>query len=330
MSSAKTIDTKYLNLNDFTPMEFNKEFLISKHGLIFNTMTQNFIKPTFHKNILEYYVNLQSTQYLIKNLLYTTFINSNFQVNSKTYIQISNRNLDTSLLFLNFTLSDLEEVSKSDAIKKQARNNRIINKYDLDMNFICSYTKKADILAELNIKDPKPVTKCLAGSRDNYKGFIFKYDDVDDIKNTTDQLEKIKLKPNEKNIVSDESFEIEYDDYDGEIWARLNESEYHKCYEISNYGRFRNCKTEKILKQHISANYKYCNINIYDPIKNKKQVKKERTNVLVARYFINIPDELKEHKKIVVDHIDNNKFNNYYTNLQYITHGQNISKRYGN
>ena len=55
---------------------------------------------------------------------------------------------------------------------------------------------------------------------------------------------------------------------------------------------------------------------------NKKEVKKIRINILVAKYFINENDI----ENLVVDHIDGNKQNNYYKNLQYITISENIIK----
>ena len=193
MSSKMPIDKKYLNLKNFKQISCDINYSISEFGIIYNKSTEKFKRPTFHKNILQHFVILNKTQHLIKNLMYTNFIDPNFQVNTKTYIQINKSKDDAELPFLNFTINDLEEVSKSEAIKKQARNCRIINKYDLNMNFIRSYTNKADILAEFQIKDPKPITKCLAGSRDEYRGFVFKYDDVDNIKNSTEKLEKIKI-----------------------------------------------------------------------------------------------------------------------------------------
>ena len=70
----------------------------------------------------------------------------------------------------------------------------------------------------------------------------------------------------------------------------------------------------------------YANINIYNPEINKKEVKKIRMNVLVAKEFIPIPEHLKDKPNIVVDHIDGDKKNNYYENLQYITASDNNLK----
>lgn len=109
----------------------------------------------------------------------------------------------------------------------------------------------------------------------------------------------------------------------------VDHDEYYNNYEISNYGNYRNIKTKKILKPHISGNYYYANINIYNKELNIKQVKKERINKLVALYFIPIPDKYKDTdiNNLVIDHIDGNKQNNYYKNLQYITIRENVIKK---
>jgi hypothetical protein len=47
---------------------------------------------------------------------------------------------------------------------------------------------------------------------------------------------------------------------------------------------------------------------------------------LVALKYIGKPPN----KKYEIDHIDNNKLNNHYSNIQYLTHAENVQKTYDN
>lgn len=355
MNSSNKIDDMYKNLQDFKQIPFASNYLISKCGIVYNKKTNNYLKPVFHKNGKFYYVNLNTyqKQNQIKNLLYITFIDPNLDLElltleSKYCIYVKNTN--ENLPFINFTISDLEYKSKSDLLKEQKRNNRIINKYDLNKIFIKSYENIEEIREELNIKNNKYITLCASKKKDNYRGLIFRYDDIDEIKyikeNTNEENfekeeSKILLEDFENNLMIMEDVNIE-----DEIWKEIkhelisNIGENSIIYEISNFGNFRSKKiiankrsklvgTYKvsILSQNIVCGYKQCNLTI-----NNKQVIKLRTNVLVAKYFLTIPERLVNTpiNKIVVDHKDNNKLNNNYRNLQYITIKENNSKEFRN
>lgn len=60
-----------------------------------------------------------------------------------------------------------------------------INKYDLNNNYIRSYNNKKEILDEFGIKVPKFLNKHLNyhKTNDSYKGYIYRYDNKDNIKN---------------------------------------------------------------------------------------------------------------------------------------------------
>lgn len=80
-------------------------------------------------------------------------------------------------------------------------------------------------------------------------------------------------------------------------------------YSISNFGNVQNNKTGRILKSYINTKG-YHQIRI-----NKKTVEVHR---LVALTFLDNPEFKKE-----VDHIDNNKLNNYLSNLRWATRTEN-------
>lgn len=108
------------------------------------------------------------------------------------------------------------------------------------------------------------------------------------------------------------------EDLPGEIWREVDY--YPERYHISTFGRlksFYNGK-EKILKPCLhTGGYIY-----FDLFKNGK-CKKCKVHRLVAEAFIPNPKNLPE-----VDHIFNNKFDNYYENLRWATHAENNQYAY--
>ncbi|AEQ32683.1 intron encoded HNH endonuclease [Acanthamoeba polyphaga mimivirus] len=81
-----------------------------------------------------------------------------------------------------------------------------------------------------------------------------------------------------------------------------------KNYEVSNNGNIRNKDTKKIRKLQLKMGYHYCCLSENN---NKKNFRVHR---LVAKLFIKNP-----HKYNIVNHLDGNKTNNNYKNLEWTT-----------
>lgn len=77
---------------------------------------------------------------------------------------------------------------------------------------------------------------------------------------------------------------------------------------IEDTGRLRNGKTQRWLKGGINKDYHFYSLYF----KGKQYIK--YTHRLVAEYFIPNPDNLP-----IVHHIDGNKTNNFYKNLQWVS-----------
>ena len=95
-----------------------------------------------------------------------------------------------------------------------------------------------------------------------------------------------------------------------EQWRSIEE--YENLYQISNYGNVKNHKNQ-LLKPMNDGNY--LNVDLY---KNEKK-KRYKIHRLVAKAFIPNPEDKKE-----VNHIDGNKLNNKYSNLEWVTPSENM------
>ena len=105
-----------------------------------------------------------------------------------------------------------------------------------------------------------------------------------------------------------------------EKWKDIKD--YEGLYQISNYGRLKSFrqwvgnryfKREKILFYDIQNGY-YC-----IKLSNNKKTKYKYIHRLVAEAFV--PKICEE--KNIVDHLDANKLNNYYKNLDWVTTAEN-------
>lgn len=103
-----------------------------------------------------------------------------------------------------------------------------------------------------------------------------------------------------------------------ETWETITE---FNQYEVSNYGNIRHVLNKKnlILQKDKKG---YLRIKFYN--KKSKAKKTIRVHILVAKYFLK--HDTDKSLKLVIDHIDNNKSNNHFSNLQIITNRENCSK----
>jgi len=104
-----------------------------------------------------------------------------------------------------------------------------------------------------------------------------------------------------------------------EIWSQIYYDGKKLHYAVSNCGRVVNTKTGYILKQYIDgynqSGYKFVVFSTKKSLHHKFKVHR-----LVATYFVDNPDP---YNKSYVNHIDGNKLNNHYTNLEWVTSKEN-------
>jgi hypothetical protein len=95
-------------------------------------------------------------------------------------------------------------------------------------------------------------------------------------------------------------------------WANIENTNY----QISDTGLVRNSKTLQIKKSVAGGTSAYLMTSIY--IKDGKR-KNHLVHRLVAKYFVDNP-----HNKEQVNHIDGDKLNNSYDNLEWVTPKENM------
>ena len=97
-----------------------------------------------------------------------------------------------------------------------------------------------------------------------------------------------------------------------EIWKSYNES-----YSASSLGRFKNIKTERILKTWKTGNYLKIGLGA-----NRHR---RRAHIVIAELFCIKPDSIYD--KFEVDHINHNPHDNRACNLQWLTHRDNVNRK---
>ena len=104
---------------------------------------------------------------------------------------------------------------------------------------------------------------------------------------------------------------------DTEIWSNIKMYGIDFNYQISNYGRVRNKINNYILSQNLRDGYNSVSISYFD---NEKCIQKcFKIHRLVGIMFVNNNDPNKN----VVNHIDGNKLNNHWKNLEWTTIAEN-------
>lgn len=98
-----------------------------------------------------------------------------------------------------------------------------------------------------------------------------------------------------------------------EVWKSI--TEFDNLYEVSNFGNIRNKATKKIKALHRQyKNAGYYRVNFFNGEKRKKFF----VHILVAKYFVNGYED-----GFIVNHIDGDKTNNRYSNLEWVSRSYN-------
>lgn len=100
-----------------------------------------------------------------------------------------------------------------------------------------------------------------------------------------------------------------------EIYKPVKYENFGDFYDVSNFGNVRSNWNDRVMNQFDNNGYLYVSLN--KPYSSAKSVSR-----LVAFTFLGKPDN----DEYVVNHIDENKHNNYYQNLEWISQKDNVNK----
>lgn len=269
---------------------FEKRYLISKKGNVMSSLNNKILKSIFdtcgYKKI-SLFIKGKSRQIFIHILVAKTYLkNTN---SKKKYID----HIDGKKT--NNHVSNLRYVTASENGKNAHRNNKNMQnarkpiiRIDTDGNI--KIYNSATIAAKENNINRENISSCCNNRRKICGGY--KWEFLTDPANA----KKIELQPDEIFIKLDEINGIQYGNY-----------------EISNYGKVKNIAIGNFVSAITYSSYD--SITLW----TKNTRKTYYIHRLVAYFFV----ERKNNKNYVVNHIDENKKNNHYKNLQWITHRQN-------
>ena len=280
----------------FVPIpDYETRYAISKSGKVKSLKTNKIMSPVIKNGYvnLHLYKNGKYKTGLVHRLVAKTFLKKP----PKKKNQVDHRDGNK----LNNHVSNLRYVSQSKNMKNAHKNNsnlsrgRPVIKTDLDNIFIERYDSIVQAARENNLCE-NSVFKCCKDIQDICGGFKWKYEKEKETK--------------EIILESDEIFK-KIDKIRGVYFNR---------YGVSNYGKIKNIEKNTLLKPLTSTDYNQ--IRLRD--KNGK-IKYYFIHTLVAYFF----KEKNNDAEYQVNHIDKNKKNNYYKNLEWVTRSENSIHSHG-
>jgi len=325
---------KYLN-------DENK-YKIYDNGNVFSVKTNKFLTPSYSKINNCMYISLvvygKNKKYVLHSLIYSVFNGSfpktKFILHKDNNIKNNNIN---NLILLSRNQNNFEFIINNNEWREIPlyENRYIINKNGIikslltNKNLEENISKKYDTYKMVKLVDNNGKRKGYLIHRLVYQSFngeinanmVIDHINQNKQDNRLENLRMITQSENVKNCNKNISNNNNLFQSNSNF---VNISTKYKCYDFSNYsineiGEIKN-KYGKILKT--TKNNGYIKCYLYDDFSNKKI--SINAHQLVATIFLYNPNNYT-----IVHHIDNNRENNFFQNLEWTTHKQNITYTQG-
>lgn len=273
---------------------YEEYYVVSSKGYVISMRTDKILEPNLHNGYPAIFVykknDLDKKKIPIHFLIANTFLIKPKTTKKIIVEHINDTRTDNRLENLKYSTGSLNGISAHINNKNMGMGGKRALKpvYQLDenSNIIKEFASVNDAAKSLNIC-PSSISDCCHGRKIYVGGFKWKL-----------KVIEIKLLP-------------------GEVFKPIkpiNDFTFPNI-EVSNYGRFRNTKTNRLLAIIKNGN-PYYQIILYN--QNKKRCTYS-VHTIVALNFL--PEHLPG--KTYVNHIDEDKHNNYYKNLQWLTPREN-------
>lgn len=272
---------------------FENKYLVSNYGNIKSVILNKILKK---QSIANGYLTstLAEKPYLIHILVINTFSNDNI-LDIVDHIDGNKQNNNIkNLRYATFSENTINAYKNNPNMKKRLTK---VHKYDIHNNLIKIYNSMAECKKENNISNSSVIINA-SNNNKLINNFYYK----------AEEKQKNNIKINYEDIITnnhDETFKI-IDIFIDDKFTN---------YYISNYGKVYN-KNKKIIMKIVRGTNGYDYISL---ISDDSKICKIAIHRLVAYIFIEKYDKTK-----IINHIDENKNNNYYKNLEITTAKENI------
>ncbi|AYV76943.1 MAG: HNH endonuclease [Barrevirus sp.] len=270
--------------------DYGKRYLISNFGKIYSCISD--VLMSFAK---EDYLRLKLTNANSKETMCCLHIlvAKHFVLNPKKLPEVNH--IDKNKYNANYKNLEWMTASENSQAYHDTKVQFEILQYNSDGVLIKEWKSVKEIIAANPTYTVIRILKNINGYLQHAYNFIWKY----------------KNKPKKK------TFEVIIDKNKPETWKNLGKIDDidFSGYDISSYGRVRNIKRKIILSPSIVTGY--YQISLTDTLGNAYM---RRGHILVATRFCKGKTDIKNE----VNHLDKNRLNNHYTNLEWNSHQGNI------